>query len=228
MIIKGLQKTSLIDYPPYTVSVIFTAGCNFRCPYCQNPDLVNNSPDLKQYSQEEIIDFLKSRKKWLDGICITGGEPLLYPEIIEFIKKIKEISMKIKLDTNGSNPELLTDIIKNKLVDYIAMDIKGPLERYNELTKSNINTENIKKSIELIKNSNIDYEFRTTVTPDLAEQDIKKIGELLKGAKKFSIQQFRNTFKLLDENYKKEPYPEEKLKEFKKIIEDYIENVEVR
>jgi len=228
MIIKGLQKTSLIDYPPYTISVIFVANCDFRCAFCQNPDLVNNAPNLKQYSQEEIIEFLSSRKKWLDGICITGGEPLLYPGIIDFIKKIKELNMKIKLDTNGNNSELLKKIIDDELVDYIAMDIKGPLNKYNEITKVNVNTEYIKSSIELIKNSNIEHEFRTTIIPDLNEEDIKKIGELLKGAKKFSIQQFRNTFKLLDESYNKQPYPEKKLKEFRKIMEGYVKKVEIK
>ncbi len=226
MIIKGLQKTSLIDYPPYTISVIFLAGCDFKCPYCQNPDLVNNDPKLKQYSEKEVIDFLKSRQKWLDGICITGGEPLLYPDIIDFIKKVKQLNMKVKLDTNGNNHELLKQVIN--LVDYVAMDIKGPLNKYNELTKVNANIENIKRSIELIKNSKIDYEFRTTITQDLNETDIKQIGELLKGAKNFAIQQFRNTFKLLDKNYTKQPYPEEKLKEFKKILEEYIEKVEIK
>lgn len=230
MIIKGLQKTSLIDYPPYTISVIFVAGCDFKCPYCQNPDLVNNNPNLKQYSRIEIIEFLQSRQKWLDGVCITGGEPLLYPDIIDFIKKIKKLNMKVKLDTNGNHPKLLEKIIDDKLVDYIAMDIKASIDKYDEIAKVKVNINNIIKSIALIKNSGIEYEFRSTLLPKHhTKEDILKIGKLLGKAKKFSIQQFRNTFALLDETYRKEPtFTKEQLEEFKEILLPYFDEVELK
>lgn len=227
--IKGIQKVSLVDYSPYTVSAVFLADCNYRCGYCQNADLIVKK-DLPIIPETEVISFLKSRLKWIDGVCITGGEPCLHKQLPSFIKKIKELGLLIKLDTNGSNPLMLKELIDNKLLDYIAMDIKGSIDRYEEVTKAKVNIDDIIKSIALIKNSGIDYEFRSTVLPKHHnKEDILKIGKLLGKAKKFSIQQFRNTFALLDESYRKEsPFSKQDLEEFKKILLPYFDEVEIK
>lgn len=230
LLIKGLQKTSVIDYPEKVCCVIFIGKCDFRCGYCHNRDLVLEYKELKTISEQELIDFLKKRKKWLDGVCITGGEPTIHKELVFFIENIKKLDYLVKIDTNGSNPDMLKTLIDKKLVDYIAIDIKGTLEKYREITNSKINTEKIKKSIELIKNSNIDYEFRMTILPKFhSEQEIIKIGQLLKNSKKFYLQQFRPSEKMIDSGFMKEkPYSIEQLNKFKKILENYISFVGIR
>lgn len=226
--IKGIQKTSLVDYPGKVACTIFLGGCNFRCPYCQNRDLVLNFEKMPTIKEEEVLDFLKEKKKWLDGVCVGGGEPLLY-DITDFIKKIKEIGLLVKIDTNGTNPDLLKKLIDNKLVDYVAMDIKAPLERYDNVARVNVDKEKIKKSVEILKEGKVDYEFRTTVLPDFfTNEDAVKIGKWLKGSKLYALQQFR-PMNTLDKYYeKKKPYPKEKFDEFKKILEKYVSKVEVR
>lgn len=227
--IKGLQKISLIDYAPYTSCVLFIAGCNFKCPFCQNPELVLNNGRLKTIKESEVLEFLKKRKKWLDGVCITGGEPCLYDELPELIRKIKKIGYKVKLDTNGTNPLMLKELIDKKLVDYIAMDIKGPLERYSEIANAKVDNEKIEESAKILVKSGVDYEFRMTITPKLiSENDLIKTGKWLKGGRRFFIQQFSNKI-CLDKSYEKEtPYSKEKLIEFKKMLEHYFEEVGVR
>ncbi len=225
--IKGLQKTSLIDYSPYTSCVVFLAGCDFRCPFCQNPDLVLNPEKLDTIKKEDFFEFLKKRKKWLDGACITGGEPTLYKELPEFIKQIKDLGYKLKLDTNGNNPDMLKELVK--LADYVAMDIKSSLEKYDESAGVKVDIEKIKKSVEIIKNSGIDWEFRMTVVPALhSQEDFEKIGKWLKGAKRFFLQQFSNKI-CLDKSFEKiTPFSKEDMEEFKVILSKYISKVEVR
>src|SRR3989339_864583 len=219
--IKGLQKTSLIDYSPYTSCVVFLAGCDFRCPFCQNPDLVLNPEKLDTIKKEDFFEFLKKRKKWLDGACITGGEPTLYKELPEFIKQIKDLGYKLKLDTNGNNPDMLKELVK--LADYVAMDIKSSLEKYDESAGVKVDIEKIKKSVEIIKNSGIDWEFRMTVVPALhSQEDFEKIGKWLKGAKRFFLQQFSNKI-CLDKSFEKiTPFSKEDMEEFKVILSKYI------
>jgi len=226
--IKGIQKTSLVDFPPNTGATIFLGNCNFRCPFCQNPDLITKFNETETISETEIIEFLKSRKKWLDGVCITGGEPLLY-ELTEFLIKIKKIGMLIKLDTNGTNPERLKELIEKKTVDYVAMDIKSSIEGYDESTKIKTDIEKIKKSVDILKSNKVDYEFRMTVVPSLhSEEDFRKIGEWLKGSKRFFIQQF-NTKNCLDKDFEKiKPYPKERLEIFRDILKKYIKEAEIR
>lgn len=230
MKITGFQKTSLMDYPGYIVSIIFTQGCNFSCPYCHNSDLIPLENGKREYFPlSYIYQFLKKRKGLIDGICITGGEPTLQSDLYSFIKHVKEMNLKIKLDTNGSKPALVKNLVTKKLINYLAMDIKGPLDRYHEIVGKVINTDNIKKSISLIKKSGIDYEFRTTVVPGLhCLKDIKKIGYLIKGANKFFIQNFKpkNTFN--KSFLRKNGFPPVKLKEFKETIKPYVKYVEIR
>ena len=228
--IKGLQKTTLIDYPDKVACTIFLPDCNFRCGFCHNKDLVLNPDSLPTTKEEEILDFLKERKKWLDGVCISGGEPLLHHELLDFLPKLKELGYLIKIDTNDSNPEFLKELIGKKLIDFVAMDIKNSLEDYDKTAGVKVDTEKINKSIEIIKNSGIDYEFRTTVIPGLhTKENIEKIGKLLKKAKKFAIQNFRPSDNVIDPKYKKhKSFSREELEEFKKILEPYFDEVEIR
>ncbi len=192
MKIGGFQKTSLLDYPDKISAIIWTAGCNFRCPFCYNKDLVLGK--VEQFSEDEILSFLKMRKNLLEGLVISGGEPLMQEDISEFITKVKKMGFLVKIDTNGMFPEKLQELIDKKLVDYIAMDVKAPLDKYDNLTGVKTDIKKIKKSIEIIKNSGLDYEFKTTFVPNLLnKKDIKDISELLRGSKKFFLQQFKNT-----------------------------------
>ncbi|MEM2843086.1 MAG: anaerobic ribonucleoside-triphosphate reductase activating protein [Candidatus Bathyarchaeia archaeon] len=222
MIIKGLQKFTLIDYPGKLACTIFTFGCNFRCPYCQNPELIMDD-GRKPISTAWILNFLYERKGFLDGICITGGEPTLHQDLLEFLHEVKQMGYLIKIDTNGSNPEVLKKAIKNGIIDYIAMDIKAPLKKYSEVVRVKVKEEEIKKSIEIIKNSGLDYEFRTTVVPDLLnKEDFNEIGKLLKGTKRFYLQQFQGK-KTLDKNFEgKTPLEKKELEEIKKILSKYV------
>jgi pyruvate formate lyase activating enzyme len=227
--IKGLQKLSLIDFPGRLAAVIFLPGCNFRCPYCQNPDLIKNPEKLPTISYKELVDFLKDRRDWLDGIVITGGEPTIWSELPKLIENIKNMNYEIKLDTNGSRPDMIEQLIKEKMIDYIAMDIKGPLEKYDLITKVDVNKVSIKKSVDIIKNSGLAYEFRTTVLPTLlTENDILAIGQWLKGSEKFVIQQFR-PFTTLDPTFKSEQaYSQTELERFASLLKPFFKFVEIR
>jgi len=227
MIIKGLQKTTLIDYPGKVACTIFTFGCNFRCPYCHNPELVIEN-GTKEIPQEEILKFLEERKGFFDGICITGGEPTIHKDLTDLLKKIKKLGLVVKLDTNGTNPQIVEQLIKNKLIDYIAMDIKAPLEKYEQVAREKVDLEKIKKSVELIKNSGIDYEFRMTVPPNMFdENDFVEIGEWLKGAKRFYLQQFKG-IKTLDKSLIGKTVSREQLENFHSILKPFFENCEIR
>jgi pyruvate formate lyase activating enzyme len=239
MKIGGLQKLSLIDFPGKIAATVFLIGCNFKCPFCQNPELVDSEKIKKQplISEKDFFKFLNERKDFLEGVCITGGEPTIHKDLVDFIKKIKQKGFLVKLDTNGSNPEVLKKLLKANLLDFIAMDIKTSLGKYEKVypvksrnagaAKQLFNR--VKKTIDLIKNSGIDYEFRITIVPGLVEKkDIGEIGHWLKGVKKFALQQFQNK-KVLDKKFEKiKPYSDEVLKDFQKILEEYIEKVELR
>lgn len=230
MKISGLQKTSLIEYPGKIVSVIFTQGCNFRCPYCHNSELIALESITEAYfPQEYVLQFLKKRKGLIDGVSITGGEPSLQVGLYEFIKKIKAINLQTKLDTNGSNPELIKLLLKENLINYIAMDIKGPLDRYDEITGTRINPDNILQSISLIQNSGIDYEFRTTFVPGLHNlKDLEDIALLIRGSQRYFIQNFRPNKTYDPELMKVNGFPPGLLEEFKDKASAFIKHVEIR
>ena len=203
MVFGGLQKTTLVDFPGKVAATIFTASCNFRCPYCHNPELVLPEKIKKQpkITEKEIIDFLKERHGFLQGLCITGGEPTMHSGLIDFIQQVKKIGLSVKLDTNGSAPKVLKKIIKEKLVDWIAMDIKAPLEKYDIFTQGEIEKELVKESVKIIKESKIQYEFRTTLAPEiLTENDILAIVDWIKPASRYYLQQFKNN-KTLDTRF---------------------------
>jgi len=229
MKIGALQKTSLIDFPKLISCTIFTQGCNFRCPYCHNPELVLPEKFAIPINIEIIFDFLDKRKDYLDGVCITGGEPTIQPDIIDFIKEIKNKGFKVKLDTNGSHPEIIERLLKDNLIDYISMDIKGPFEKYSKISGINIDIEKIKKSVDLIKNSFIDYEFRTTVVKKLISiNDFEKIGKQIEGAKKYFLQKFVPSKHIKPEFINERNYSDEEFGIIKEIIVKYVKNVDIR
>jgi len=229
MLIKGIQEDSLLDYPGKISEVVFLFGCNFRCHNCHNPELIIKK-DNESISQEKLIDYLKKMKKrelYPDGVCITGGEPTINEDLPEFIKKIRDLGYLIKLDTNGTNPKMIKQLLEEKLLDYVAMDIKAPFGRYEEVINAKVNLDDIKESINLVKSMK-DYEFRTTVTPDLTKGDIIEVAELIKGARAYYLQQFQAKKCLNGEYEKKKPYPKEKLEEIKGEIEHNFRICEVR
>jgi len=229
MKIGGLHKTSLIDYPGKICAIIFTQGCNFKCPYCHNPELVNPEEFSALIPEEEIFSFLEKRKKYLDAVSITGGEPLIQKDILEFLGKLKKLGFLIKIDTNGSLPEILQEIIEKNLVNYISMDVKGPLEKYDLIIGVKIDTEKIKESIELIKNSNIDYEFKTTVVKKfLDEKDFIKIGQLLKGTKLYFLQKFVPTKTVNKDFLEEKTYSDEEFENIKNIMKEYVLECKIR
>ncbi len=191
MLIHGLQKMTLLDYPGYVACTVFLNGCDFKCPYCHNFELVDGTAQALM-DEEEFFAFLGKRKGLLDGVCISGGEPLLHKDIDDFIRKIREMGYRVKLDTNGYHPDMLKKLIDEGLLDYIAMDIKNSFAKYAVTTGApNIDTSIIKRSISTIMNSGVDYEFRTTVVGGLHEaDDFHQIGIVLQGAKAYYLQQF--------------------------------------
>jgi len=227
MKIGGLQKTTLLDYPGEIACVVFLTGCNFRCPFCYSKELVEEDLDLLELvREEEFFSFLKKRKGQLGACVICGGEPTLNKDLLDFSKKIKELGFKVKLDTNGSNPEMIEKLIKEKVLDYIAMDIKAPFDKYEKATKVKVDISKIKKSIELIKNSGIDYEFRTTIVPTIHElKDIYEMVNQIAPAQKYFLQIFRKDKELLSHELDDVlPFDE---KEIKKIIEEIKSNFKI-
>ncbi len=233
MLLGGLQKLTLIDYPGKVAATVFTIGCNFRCPFCHNPELVfpNFGGTTGSILEQEFFDFLKKRQGKLDGICITGGEPTIQKDLLEFMQKIKDLGFLVKLDSNGTRPDILKKAYDRNLVDFVAMDIKNCLEKYNQTNGSKTDLERIKLSVDLIRNSGKDYEFRTTVVPSLhCEEDFDKIGMWLKGSENYALQQFRDEGKLLDEEFGKKIKNEAglNLEKIKKKIEKYFKKVEIK
>jgi pyruvate formate lyase activating enzyme len=229
MKIGGLQKVSLIDYPGMICATLFTQGCNFRCPYCHNPELVEPSLFGECLQEEAVISFLEKRKDKLDAVSITGGEPTIQNDLIAFIKRLKRLKYPVKIDTNGSNPEVLDEIINGKLVDYIAMDIKGPLEKYARLSQSQIDGGTVHRSIKTVMSSGVPYEFRTTVLRSLlSPDDILEVGKLIKNADHYVLQQFVPS-KSLDPNcIDQATYRLEELESIKAKLSGDIEFITIR
>lgn len=191
MLIGGFQKLSLIDFPGTISSIVFTAGCNFRCPYCHNPDLINDYSG-KLLSEKDILEILQKSKKMIDGVVITGGEPTLHNDLPDFISILKDIGFKVKLDTNGSNPSMVALLISERLIDYVAMDIKAPKKKYVLISGENFRYEHLMESMEILRSSEIQYEFRTTVYPNLFEmEDYFEIAKDLLPKEKYFLQNIR-------------------------------------
>ena len=230
MKIAGIQKFSLIDFPEKLSAVLFVQGCNFRCGYCHNRELVLPEYFSSTIPEEDIFKFLQSRTGKLQGVVITGGEPTIFADLIPFIKKIKSLGFSVKLDTNGSNPEVLKEILENNLVDYIAMDIKAPIGRYKEIIGVEVDTEKIFKSVELIRNSDIDYEFRTTLIKGFHSlKDILQICQIIKGNKKYVLQNFYPSDSLILKDYReKSGFSKVELENFKDKLRKICPNIILR
>jgi pyruvate formate lyase activating enzyme len=231
--IKGLQKTTVLDYPGKIACTIFLYGCNFRCGFCHNPELVLK-PTEEKYSEDYVLDFLKKRIGKLEGVCFTGGEPLMSLRK-EFVREIKNLGYDIKVDTNGSNPDKLKNLIEENLVDYISMDLKSSPVNYSKVVNSKVEIEKIEETIRLMVSYGGDYEFRTTIVNRFHDvNEIKNIGEWIKGLvdkkpKKYFLQGFVNKGKLIDDDFKNEKNVyEEDMVEMKIIAEEYFEEVGVR
>jgi pyruvate formate lyase activating enzyme len=231
MKVKGFIKNTFIEYPGKIASIVFLSGCNFRCSFCFNPELIFDSDCLDDISEKDIFDFLEKQKKWIDALVISGGEPTINSELPEFIKKAKSMGLLVRIYTNGSNPKMIKDLIENKLVDSIAMDIKAPLdeESYEKITKINGIVKNVIDSISIIMKSEIDYEFRTTVVPGLhSEKDVESIAKSIKGAKLFVLQRFVPD-KAMDDDLKKlKTQSDEEMQKIASAANKYVSNVKVR
>ena len=226
MHIAGIQKLSLLDYPGKVACTVFLSGCNLRCPYCHNAELISPRYVGERISQTGLMDFLDSRAGKIDGVCISGGEPTLYPGLLEMIKAIRKKGFSVKLDTNGTNPEMLKKLIDESLIDYVAMDIKNSRMRYDETCGAKVLPQ-AEKSVRLLMNGNIDYEFRTTVCkPPHTVNDMKDIGLWLQGAKRYFIQQFVDSGNVSKKNLT--PFSPEEMKQLENAILPYIPNTRVR
>jgi pyruvate formate lyase activating enzyme len=231
MKIKGFIKTTFIEYPGKIASMIFLPGCNFRCSFCFNPELILESDKIEDVNEKEVFDFLASQKKWIDAVVISGGEPTLHEDLIDFIEKIKKLGFLVRIYTNGTNPKVLKKLINEKLIDSIAMDIKAPLteEKYEKITNTKEFLKNVKESISLIMNSSLDYEFRTTVVPSLhSDEDVEEIAKYIKGAKLFILQKFLPENALDDKLKKLKTQSDEEMQRLADIAQRYVKNVKWR
>mgnify|MGYP001327242371 CR=1 FL=1 len=228
MLIGGLQKTTLVDYPGKIAATIFTIGCNYRCSFCHNPEIVKGI--AKVIPEETIFDFLKSRKDLVDGVCITGGEPTIQSNLVEFIKRIKHLGYAVKLDTNGHRPEVIKKLLSKNLLDYIAMDIKAPWKKYDRIVVCPSDLEKVKESVLIIREGQVPYEFRSTVLPALhSEKDILAMAKQIKGADKYFIQQFRPASALVDPEFlSKITYTKKQLNEILQTFKDWFKVCRVR
>ncbi len=233
MHISGQQKLTLIDFPGHLATTIFTSGCNFRCPFCHNPELamgkIEKISSSESKSETDFFKFLSARKGKIDGVCITGGEPTLQPGLVDFIKKIKACEFFVKLDTNGTRPDVLKCLLDLKLLDFVAMDIKNSPEKYSETVGVNVDVEKIKASVELIRNSFIDYEFRTTVVPGIHDYvDFLAIANWLSGSKAYYLQEYRDAV-ILDSNLRKKTKNQKiDLEKIKQTIEHHFQKMGIR
>lgn len=227
MVISGMQKLTLVDYPGHTACIIFTQGCNFRCPYCHNSGLIQGASNSNKIDEQVLFDYLDKRKGLIDGVCISGGEPLLQKDIELFIKKIKEKGYKVKLDTNGSKPSLLKKLIDSNLLDYVAMDVKNAFYKYDLTTGVKVNINDIKESIKVLKASTIDYEFRTTIAKELHSfNDIEEILNYIGSNVKFYIQNYRDCSTVLEKGLSS--FSDEELLNIKKKLKIKFPNIIIR
>ncbi|MEF2689801.1 MAG: anaerobic ribonucleoside-triphosphate reductase activating protein [Bacilli bacterium] len=216
MLISGFDKVTLLNYPGLVACTIFTKGCNLKCPFCHNSSLISGNDDT-YIDEDEIFKYLNKRKNIIEGVCISGGEPLLQKDIKEFIRKIKSLGLKVKLDTNGTNPDLILSLINDNLLDYIAMDIKNIKSKYELTSGAKVKIDNILKSINIIENSGIDYEFRTTIIKEFHTlSDIDYISKKLDKKSKYYIQNFVKSDAVLDKNL--HSFTSDELKEMKQIL----------
>jgi len=226
MKIGGLQKLSLVDYPGHTAVALFTIGCNMRCGYCHNPELVLPERFIPEIPLENIFSFLERRCGLVDAVVISGGEPTMHDDLPEFATTIKKMGYIIKLDSNGTRPDVLKRMVKEKSIDFIAMDIKATMAKYSATIARPIDTSALEESIKLIMTCGLDYEFRTTAVKQLMTiDDFEKIGQLINGAKRYALQRFRPGRSLNPQFDRLEPFNDEESEEIATIMEKYVEKV---
>ena len=225
---SGFQKLTLLDFPGHVACTLFSKGCNFRCPFCHNAALVTEEGNDVQFTEEEILGYLKKRKGVLDGVCFTGGEPLIQNQIADFMRKVKELGFLIKLDTNGSYPEKLKSLVEEGLVDYVAMDIKNSTERYGETVDiCNYDTAKVEESIDFLLQNKVDFEFRTTIVAEYHTiQDIESIAKRIKGAPRYFLQNFVDSGNLIGENL--HAVEKETLVKMQEVAKKHLSCVEIR
>ena len=227
MIIKGLQKLTLLDYPGRLAVTVFLGGCNFRCPFCHNASLVVRDGG-ERITEEELFAFLESRRGKLSGVCITGGEPTLYPTLPTFIKRIRALGYAVKLDTNGTNPDMLESLVCDGLVDYVAMDVKSSLDRYAAVAGvPDLDTAPIERSIDFLLEGRVEYEFRTTVVRELhSAADLEALARRIKGARAYFFQPFKDSGDLIEDGFSS--YSEAEISELISLIRTYIPSAQIR
>ena len=231
MLLCGLQKTTLLDFPGHVACTIFTGGCNFRCPYCQNSELVLDPAAFPKLSEEEVMAFLRKRKGILEGVCITGGEPTLQPDLAPFLRKIKELGYLVKLDTNGYRPEVLQSLLEEGLLDYVAMDVKASKEKYAKTVGvSELDLSKLEKSVSLLMGqAKVPYEFRTTVVKGLHDlEEFEEIGKWLAGAQALFLQSYRESENVLDPSQNMGSFERTELECMAERARKYIVRVEIR
>jgi len=230
MNIRGLYKTSLIDFPGRISAVLFTGGCNLRCRNCHNPKLAENSRDLDLFGNSEILDVLNSRKNLIDGVTITGGEPTLSKNLLPFIERVKNLPLQVKLDSNGLRPDVIRQLTGRGLLDYVAIDIKTSPQKYNDLTRNTVDFSTILRTINILKESGTDFELRTTCIPGYVTlDDLRIIKDLVGAVEKYFLQQFISSSSLIDESMEHiQPYPVKVLQEFRDFICTFSNQCEIR
>ncbi len=228
--IAGLQKMTLLDYPGKVAAVIFTSGCNFKCPYCHNRDLVFVPDNYEFYQPEEVLSYLEKRKGILDGVCISGGEPLIQENLEEFIAEIKNLGYLVKLDTNGNRPERLKQLCESGMVDYVAVDVKNSPEKYAQTVGLNnevFRLENIKESVAYLMASDVDYEFRTTVAKELHDkEDLLEVARWIRGAKHYYLQQYTESPNVIQPGF--HAYDNEEMKQLCEAVREFVPSAELR
>ncbi len=227
--ISGLQKLTLLDFPGYVACTVFTNGCNMRCPFCHNASLVIRADEQEEYNMEELFSFLKKRTGLLEGVAITGGEPTLYSGLDDFIKRVRELGYKVKLDTNGTRPSILKSLIDDNLLDYVAMDIKNCREKYGKTIGlgDSFDLSPIEESKNILMSGKVDFEFRTTVANPLHQKDdFYKIGEWLQGNEKYFLQQFKDSGDIIGNQIS--AYSEAEMEEFINILKSFVPNAQIR
>lgn len=234
MNISGIQKFTTLDFPGRVACIVFTAGCNFRCGFCHNPEFV--VPEKIQKIQdtfipkEAVFNFFEKREGLLDGVVISGGEPTMMPDLLDFIKDAREkFSYEIKLDSNGNKPEVLEKVIDENLVDYIAMDIKSDIENYKELVKGVVDTDKLQQSINLLKQNKVEYEFRTTLIKGVHTKEIlKNMADLASGAKNYYLQEYRNSHTLDPDFVQYDAFSDSEMEQIKRLFEKEVRQVKIR
>jgi len=227
--VKGFLETSFIDWKEKLAAVTFSGGCNFRCPFCHNRDLVLRPNSIADVPLDHIFSRLRKFNKWIEHVVVTGGEPTIHKGLVNFLETLKKQGLKVKLDTNGSNPHVVKELVNGKLVDYLAMDMKGPIASYRRWCGSEVDTDKIRESVDFILEGNVDYEFRMTVVPFLHhERDVYEAAEEIKEARRFFLQAFVPRDTINTKYVSVRPFSPEKMKAMRDTVRSILTNASIR